>query len=340
MPRGYLDPPAHVRPADASVGEMIDRRTLIATAPALAAGRALATPSRDVAVRGSKAYSESAMVMSVAADGASALTLRFCRFPDEGQTWLWFHLLHQGRFYAFTSHDLPCSKERLAGLPTAQYRAAEAPAELIRIRRTPGRPDVRISGDLRAHESRSAPHGPGAVPIRFSGRFTPLSPLGAQVLEGRDEVYGVCGAEVRVGSRRFVHQGLAKFHEQRQEAPRFDAPFCYAFLAGQGLDCTALLHAKGASGGWQIDGAEMPLVDIALAPPGADRAAAWKLKDDRVLPGRLQALVRYEIPIFGRPWNGSFVKGECDGRPVVGAMNDWIMQPDIYAAATARWAKS
>jgi len=319
---------------------MIDRRALIAAAPALAAGRAFAAASKDVAVRGSKAYSESAMVMSVTPDGQSALTLRFCRFPVEGQTWLWCHLLHEGRLYAFTTHDLPCSADRLAAAQLAEYRAAGADAELVRVRRDGGLPAVRLAADLKFHESRAAPHGPGSVAGKLTGQFLAVSPLGAQVLEGREEVYGFCHAEVEIAGRRFVHEGLAKFHEQRQEAARFDAPFCYSFLSGDAMNCTALLHAKGASGGWQIDGAEAAIADMTLDRPGPTRAVAWKMKDSRVLPGRLTALVRYEIPIFDRRWNGSFVRGDCDGRPVVGAMNDWIAEPDIYGAAAARATQS
>jgi hypothetical protein len=51
---------------------------------------------------------------------------------------------------------------------------------------------------------------------------------------------------------------------------------------------------------------------------------------------RLSAIVRDEVPIFGLPWRGSFVRGVVDGRPVVGVMNDWVHGADIYAAATAR----
>src|SRR5688500_4800361 len=111
---------------------MIARRTLLAAAPA-----ALALPARasDLAVRGSKAYSESAMVMTVSLDNASAMTLRVCRFPVEGQTWLWCHIWHEGRFYAFTSHDLPCTGDRLAGAQLAEYRATPLKAELVRVRR-------------------------------------------------------------------------------------------------------------------------------------------------------------------------------------------------------------
>jgi hypothetical protein len=319
---------------------VIDRRTLIAASPALLATPALAAPSKDIAVRGSKAYSESAMVMSVTPDGLSALTLRFCRFPVEGQTWVWCHVFHEGRFYAFTTHDLPCSSERLAGAQLAEYRAAGAQAELVRVRRGDKLPAVRLAADLTFHESRTAPHGPGDVPGKFTAQFLAVSPLGTQVLEGREEIYGWCSAEVEIGGRRFVHEGLAKFHEQRQEAARFEAPFCYSFLSGDSMNCTALLHAKGASGGWQIDGVETAIADMTLDRPGADRRVAWKMKDKPTLPGRIQALVRYEIPVYDRRWNGSFLKGACDGRPIVGAMNDWVTEPDIYAAAVARASQS
>ncbi|MBU1378600.1 MAG: hypothetical protein KKE02_02370 [Alphaproteobacteria bacterium] len=319
---------------------MIDRRALIAATPALLATPALAASSKDIAVRGSKAYSESIMVMSVAADGSSALTLRFCRFPVEGFTWLWCHILHEGQLYAFTSHDLPCGPERLADGAKADYRATPLDAALSRVGKGRDLADVRISAALPFHKSRSAPHGPGAAPGKFTGQFFPVSPLGAQVLEGRDEVYGLCHADIEIGGRRLVHEGLAKFHEQRQENPRFEAPFCYSWLAGDAMASTALLHAKGASGGWQIDGVETALTDMTLDRPGDDRRVTWKMKDKPALSGRLKALVRYEIPVYDSRWNGSFVQGTCDGRPIVGAMNDWVVDPDIYAAALMRTSQS
>jgi hypothetical protein len=257
---------------------VIARRSLIAAGPAVALARPALAASKDVAVRGSKAYSESAMVMSVSADGKSALTLRFCRFPVEGYTWLWCHVLHDGDLYAFTSHDLPATPERLAGTPVAAYRAPPMDAALIRTGRGPQLQDVRLTAALPFHRSRSAPHGPGKAPGRFEGRFHPTSALAAQVLEGRDEVYGTFHAEGVIGGRRFVHDGPAKFHEQRQEAARFETPFCYGWFAGERMAATTLLSPRGATGGWQIDGAEQPLADMTLDPPGAERRAAWRLK--------------------------------------------------------------
>jgi hypothetical protein len=313
----------------------IARRTLLAAAPA--ALGALPVRASDFAVRGSKAYSESAMVMTVTLDNASAMTLRFCRFPVEGQTWLWCHILHEGRFYAFTSHDLPCTGERLAGAQLAEYRSAAPKAELVRVRRGGGAlPAVRLSAELMFHESRAAPHGPGKVPGRITCQFLGVSPLGTQVLEGREEIYGFCDGEVEIGGRRFALNGLSKFHEQRQEAPRFEQPFSYSWLAGDSANATTLLGAKGASGGWQIDGVETALADMTLDPPGPERRVAWKLKDGKVIPGRLRALVRYEVPVYNRRWQGSFVRGDGPDREVVGVMNDWISEPDIYAAARSR----
>src|SRR5579884_725631 len=137
----------------------LTRRVVMGSVPALAAGRALAASGNGTNVKGLKTYSESAMVMAVSADGRTGATLRFCRFPDVGVTWVWLHLLHDGEVYAFTDPDLPCTKERLAGTPSAAYRASGA--ILAREGSGPGLKDVRLEATLPAHHSKDAPNGPG-----------------------------------------------------------------------------------------------------------------------------------------------------------------------------------
>lgn len=316
---------------------MIARRTLLTGATALTFARpALAAPSKDVAVRGSKAYSESSMVMSVAADGSSAVTLRVCRFPVSGFTWLWCHVLKDGVLYAFTQHDLGCTADRLAGTSEATYSAPTMDVALTRKGRGARLTDVTLRAALPFHRSRTAPHGPGRVQGRLEGQFTPTRALVAPVNAGRDEVYGTFRAEVMIGGRSFIHEGAAKFHEQQQEAARFDTPFSYGWLAGAGAASTLLLLPQGASGGWQIDDREDALADMIIDPPGAKRRALWQMTSGPGLSGDLTALVRYQIPIFDRRWQGSFVRGAVDGRPVVGVVNDWTTEPDIYAASIRR----
>lgn len=158
------------------------------------------------------------------------------------------------------------------------------------------------------------------------------------MLKDRDEVYGTFAGEIAVGARRWTHQGVAKFHEQRQTSPRFEAPFCYSWLGGDGLAATTLLLAGGATGGWLFGQTEDALADMAADPPGDLRIVDYRLKSGRRAPGRLSAMVRYQVPIFGQPWRGSFMRGLVDNRPVVGVMNDWTTAQDIYAAAKTRLA--
>lgn len=316
---------------------MLTRRAVAAGLPALAAaGPALAAGPTELSVKGLTTYSESAMVMSVADDGRGAVTLRFCRFPDVGLTWLWCHVVRDGRMYAFTHHELPCSKARLADGPDADYRAPHADAGLTRTGKGAGLKTVRLTAALPFHAGTTAPNGFGTIKGTVSGLFSPRHALVSQVLKDRDEVYGVFEGEIAVGGHRWAHKGVAKWHEQRQTGPRFETPFCYSWLGAPDLAATTLLVEKGGAGGWIFGDAEDGLSDMAADPPGDLRNVDYRLKSGRRMTGKLSAIVRYQVPIYGRHWNGCFMRGVVDGRPVVGVMNDWVTEPDIYAAAKRR----
>ena len=102
------------------------------------------------------------------------------------------------------------------------------------------------------------------------------------------------------------------------------------------MAATTLIIANGASGGWLFGQAEDGLADMAAERPGDIRAVDYRLRSSRRITGKLSAIVRYQVPIYKQRWQGSFVRGVVDGRPVVGVMNDWVAEPDIYAAAQAR----
>lgn len=316
----------------------VSRRAAAGGLLAAAAAPAVGEPTaREMRVQGLTSYSESAMVMSVSADGRSALTLRFCRFPEVGTTWLWGHVVRDGAIYAFAQHDLPCGPQRLADGQDADYRQTAPHARLARTGKGPGLKHVRLEAALPFHEGTDAPLGPGGSPGRFTGDFTPTHALSAAaVLKDRDEVYGTFAADIAVGGRRWRHEGVAKFHEQRQTAPRFTHPFCYSWLGAPQVATTTLLLMAGASGGWIFGDAQDGLADMTADPPGDVRRVAYRLKSGRRMPGQLSAVVRYHVPIFGRPWRGSFVRGIVDGIPVVGVMNDWVHGGDVYGAAAAR----
>jgi hypothetical protein len=209
-------------------------------------------------------------------------------------------------------------------------------AALTRTGKGAGLKRVQLAAALPFHRGAAAPNGPGDVPGKVAGAFTPQHALVSQVLKDRDEVYGTFEGEIAVGGQRWTHQGPAKWHEQRQTGPRFTTPFCYSWLGAEGLAATTLLVEQGAAGGWIFGDAEDGLTAMTVDPPGALRSVDYRLKSGRRMPGKLSAIVRYQVPIYGRHWNGSFVRGLVDGRPVVGVMNDWPGPPDIYAAARTR----
>jgi hypothetical protein len=323
-----------IRELGAAAARGPSRRAVAAGLSAAAYGGAAA--AKAASVKDLATYSESAMVMSISPDGRSAMTLRFCRFPEAGVTWLWCHLVKDGEMFAYTRHDLPCTADRRADKADTQYDVPGVQAALRRAGQGHSLEAVSVSGELGFHQGTAAPLGDGRLRGSLMGVFTPTHVLGAAVAKDRDEVYGDLVAKLAVGPNRWSHEGPAKFLEQRQTGPRFGPPFSYGWLAGPDAAATTLLVQRGASGGWVVGGAEEALADMALDPPGAERAVAYRLKSGRRLDGRLSAIVRYEIPIFDRHWQGSFVQGMVGGIPVVGAMNDWTTEPDIYAAATSR----
>lgn len=303
---------------------LIARRSLLTAAAAGWAGRAgAADPFEDPETRALATYSESAMVMVVAGDQDAALTLRFCRFPDAGVTWLWCHALVGGRLLAFTHHRLPTTGERLHARRDGAVFAAASPygASIKRsgTANTVGQVDFDL--DLRAHASTAAPHGPGPIRLRASGVFRPGQGLPPS-LSDRQELMGAVDCRLEVDGRTFAIADRGKYHEQAQMRPRFIDPFCYLGFWGAGMG-GMFLRARNPSGGLADARGARRLVTYDVEPPGVRRRLAASLSDGERLSGELTALSRFSIPIFGERWRGSFVRGRLNDTAVSGMMNDW-----------------
>ena len=270
-----------------------------------------------------RGYSESAMVMYVAADGETALTLRFCRFPDDGVTWLWCHVLDGDRLFGFTDHDLPCDGARAFDGPAAAY-ATVAPTALIERSGSDGAmTEARFSAGLLMAERAAGRHGPGDTRGSVNGVFTPRYSLGEAVAEGRREVVGDLVGEIVLGGRRLRLEGLAKYHEQRQDTPRFIEPFRYLCLWGPTASCVAIASRAGQIGAAMLDGAES-VVTRFVAPPIADaRSVELGLRDGIGLRADVRTLKAISLPIGSETWRGSFVTATLGGHAVTGMLNEW-----------------
>lgn len=272
-------------------------------------------------------YSESAMVMYVAEDGSVALTLRFCRFPDDGVTWLWCHVLTGDRLLGFTDHALACDGARVFAGSAAAYETA-APAAWIRRSGSDGAmTEARFGADLAMVEGDQGRHGPGDVPVSLSGAFRPLYSLGEEVAAGRREVVGMLQGEIRLEGRRIALEGLAKYHEQRQVTPRFTEPFRYLCLWGADASCVAIASRAGQIGAALVDGHESVITRFEAPPVAAARSATLGLRDGTLLRADIRTLKAISLPIGEETWRGSFVTATLGARRLTGMLNAW--RPDL-----------
>ncbi|WGM40633.1 hypothetical protein [Caulobacter sp. NIBR1757] len=268
-------------------------------------------------------YSESAMVMWVAADSTAALTLRFCRFPDDGVTWLWCHVLEGDRLFGYTDHGLACDDTRAFAGSTALYRTA-APSAWIRRSGSDGAmTEARFAADLSMIEGHEGRHGPGDIGVTLTGLFTPRYSLGEEVAAGRREVVGDLAGEIVIDGRRISLDGPAKYHEQRQETPRFTEPFRYLCLWGPSASCVAIASRAGQIGAAMQDGVES-IITRFEAPPIADaRSLVLGLRDGTALAADVRTLKAITLPIGDEIWRGSFVTATLGAHSLTGMLNEW-----------------
>ena len=48
------------------------------------------------------------------------------------------------------------------------------------------------------------------------------------------------------------------------------------------------------------------------------------------MKGRVARVASYDVPIFGRMWNGAIVRAEVDGRSLIGMFNDWRPEDSTF----------
>ena len=303
--------PALIRP---------DRRALLTAggASALWPGAAAASPYEDPDTKAIATYSESRMVMP-----ATVFSMRFCRFPDAGVTWLWCHALVAGRIYAFSHHRLPTTGDRLNGQTDSEF-AAVAPFG-ARMSREGSAKDVRravFEAELPVHRSNTAPHGPGAHRLKVRGHFTPAAAMTNQPLD-RQELLGGGRLTLEIDGRTIEFASRGKFHEQAQWRPRFVDPFGYMgfWSADGGGQATRSLGPS--TGAIQLGGRIGAVKTFQANRPADCRHLRLDLADGQTVTGEMEALARYTIPVFGERWRGSFVRGRIGGDEVRGVMNDW-----------------
>jgi hypothetical protein len=277
----------------------------------------LAQPS----LRGLTLDSESVQLSCYSDYGLSGFTVRVGRFPSVDRSWVWAHAFTPRTLVGYTDDRLPDAERTDRATSTAWTQTTGASLHFVRSGSSEQPDRVRLSARWAGHATARAAHGPGAVPVTIEAEFVP-DRLAAGVLAGRSEAKGTVHATMRVGKETSELAGAGHYHEQRQSAPRFVAPFVY--IRGSNADMAfTFIRARRPSGSLVDRAGETPLQVIDITAPARARRFRASLADGRKIEGSCDETHRFWVPIFDGWRSSQIVTGAVDGRRWVGAINDW-----------------
>ncbi|MBU6318979.1 MAG: hypothetical protein KGS00_04940 [Alphaproteobacteria bacterium] len=309
----------------------MNRRTLLGAALAgWASGTARADEPYGTVTQGVETWSESLMLIYFDRDVRNGISVRVSRYPDLNATWIWCHVLFEGQIYAYTERRVSCSAQRnLPELIRGDYSAPSAGVAFLRKGSALNLAAIELSATVQARQSSEGRDGPGETPISIEAAF--IRPrLKDNLPSGRSEWTGWADIALNVDGKRIQLSGAAKAHEQVQTAPRFDAPFTYAMLWNDETSFIATAAARRRSGDFEADGISTAVTDFRPTAPGRERLFDLRLENGRVLTGRASRVAAYDVPIFGRMWNGAIVRAVIEGRSMLGMLNDWRPEDNTF----------
>lgn len=274
-------------------------------------------------IPGEETWSESLMLLHFDTEVRNGVSIRVSRYPDKNVTWVWCHVLFEGRLYAFTERRLPCSIDRnLGAADRGDYASHIGGLDFVRHGPVDRLDRIELMADVHSRVGGHGPDGAGRTPVRIEAVFRPTSRK-LNTPAGRSEWTGQAEMALSVGGRRASLAGPAKAHEQTQTAPRFDAPFTYAMMWSPGASFIANASSARRYGDYEADGRVRAVRDFRPEPPAHQRAFSALLDDGRLLNGVASRVAAYEVPVFDRVWRGNIVRVDLDGRRLVGMLNDW-----------------
>ena len=281
-------------------------------------------------------FTESTLLDVVSDDGGAGFMMRIARHVDEGVAWLWLVTFGPEGVHGFVDDELPCNSMRTqddgshARYEVSLPRTHGSVGWIMRAgsasRIDGGKCELTVNG----HYMSDVPRGPGAIEIALSASFSPLFEAAGSNLPGRTESIVRVEAVIEIGGKTFSVSGLGQFHEQLQDAPRFDTPFTYVSLRSAGAALVALRGPRAGGGvhltrssGDSFMGFRMSAYDPAV--PLAVRTFDCGGVDGHspVATGSVTPIVTYSVPILGGRRPSAVVTGTLNGTHVSGFVNDW-----------------
>ena len=284
-------------------------------------------------------FTESTLLDVVDGDGYTGFMLRIARHVDEGVAWLWLVTYGPDGVHGFVDDSMPCTNVRTPDNGESARYAVDLPethglvGHIVRTgsptRVDGGLCEVRVNG----HHRRDVPRGPGPVKMAVTATFTELFGSAGSNLPGRTESIVQVHAEIEIDGKSHSVNGYGQFHEQLQDAPRFDTPFTYVSLRGHD---TALVALRGprAGGGVKygrssvspVEGFQIDSYDTNWPVGPRQFRGGESGRTSFVTSGVVTPTVTYSVPILDGRRPSAVVVGVLDDSHVTGFVNDWVPQ--------------
>lgn len=316
------------------------RRALALGAASVAASSALPLPAqaktspayRALQVKGKTTWSESLMVLYFDEQVRNGFSLRISRFPDYDLSWVWLQAMLDGKFVSYADQALRSgAMHNGPDAPNGDYSVPGVTVGASRLGAARDIEEITFHADLGAFQDTVGHNGKGPVRVKLSGSFRP-GLLRANSPPGRFERLGSVDAMLQVGNQHRKMSGQAKAHEQSQTKPRFEGPFTYAMLWGKDASLVGLSSPERQYGDVEIGGRDTPLDRIDFERFSPTRRFRGMLAGGGEISGLAHTIVAYEVPVFDRIWNGQIVSAHIGQAEVVGMINDWRPESQVYAA--------
>lgn len=286
-------------------------------------------------------FTESTLLDLVTDDGRSGFMVRLARHVDEAVAWVWLVTYGPEGIHGFVDDSLPCSPTRTVDDGSGATYSVAVPGSHGRsawIRREGAADSVtggRCTIDVLGTAGDDVPRGPGPARLQVDATFAARARRVGGNLPGRTESIVDVRATVTVDGRSRSVSGLGQFHEQLQEAPRFDTPFTYTSLRSRDRSLVGLRGPKAGRAVIQSAGETVahPGFEIEPRDPAAPmgsrrfrverRDGDGRVDGEPIVHGEIAPTITYTVPILHGRRPSAIVCGVLDGRPVTGFVNDW-----------------
>lgn len=101
-------------------------------------------------------------------------------------------------------------------------------------------------------------------------------------------------------------------------------------LWGPDAAMVGMMSRNRRYGDFETGGRDVALEDFKIEAWAPRRRFTAVLAGGARVPGVAETVHSYTVPIFGRQWSGRIVRAEANGHAMVGMINDWKADEQVY----------